>query len=275
MTSDSNAGFAAVNNAKIYYEISGSGTPFVMIHAGVADLRQWNNEFASFASNYRVLRYDQRGFGKSEPVDGDYSYMGDLESLLEFLNIHVPMVLMGCSMGGATAMDFSLTHPSLVKALIMVDSGPSGLDLDVPENDKFAEAEKAFKEGDLDLVSEIETQLWFDGTGRTPQQVDQEMRKLLFEMNRIALGHEVKNPGKRKPHLEKPAAERLHELLCPVLVIVGANDEPYSLAAADHMVKHIKSARKVVIDDAAHLPNMEHPQQFHAIVSQFLDGLGV
>jgi 3-oxoadipate enol-lactonase len=61
--------------------------------------------------------------------------------------------------------------------------------------------------------------------------------------------------------------------MCPVLVIVGANDTPYSLAAADHMAKHIKLARKVVIDDAGHLPNMEHPQQFHTIVSQFLDNL--
>ena len=273
MTPVTKSGFAAVNNAKIYYEISGVGFPFVMIHAGVADRRQWNNEFASFASKYCVLRYDQRGYGKSEPVEGDYSHMRDLESLLDVLDIHEPVILMGCSMGGGTAMDFTLTHPALVKALIMVDSGPSGLDLDVPENDKFADAEKAFKEGDLDLVSEIETQIWFDGTGRTPQQVNQEMRKLLFEMNRIALGHEVKNPGKRKPNLEKPAAERLHEILCPVLVIVGANDTPYSLAAADHMAKHIKSARKAVIDDAGHLPNMDHPQQFHTIVSQFLDNL--
>ena len=271
MTPDSKSGFAAVNKANLYYEISGSGTPFVMIHAGVADHRQWNNELAAFAGKYRVLRYDQRGFGKSEPVDGEYSHMGDLESLLEILEIREPLILMGCSMGGGTAMDFTLTYPTLVKALIMVDSGPSGLNLDVPENNKFAEAETAFKDGDLDLVSEIETQIWFDGTGRTAQQVDQEMRKLLFEMNRIALGHEVKNSGKRKPNLEKPASERLHEIHCPVLVIVGANDQPYSLAAADHMTKHIKAARKVVIDNAAHLPNMEHPQQFFEIVSDFLD----
>jgi pimeloyl-ACP methyl ester carboxylesterase len=189
MTPVSKSGFAAVNNANLYYEISGHGTPLVMIHAGVADNRQWNNEFASFANKYHVLRYDQRGYGKSETVDGDYSHLRDLESLLETLDNHDPLVLMGCSMGGATAMDFTLTHPALVKALIMVDSGPSGLELEVPEGEKFADAEKAFKEGNLDLVSEIETQIWFDGTGRTPQQVDQEKQKLVFEMNRIALGH--------------------------------------------------------------------------------------
>ncbi len=139
------------------------------------------------------------------------------------------------------------------------------------ETDKFDDAEKAINDGDLDLANEIETQIWFDGTGRTPQQVNQKARKLLFEMNRIALGYEVKNPGKRKPNLENQAAERLHEIACPVLVVIGANDSPYSLAAADYMEKHIKSARKVVIDDAAHLPNMEHPQEFYKLVSEFLD----
>ena len=57
------------------------------------------------------------------------------------------------------------------------------------------QVEKAFEAGDLDLVSELETQIWFDGTGRTPEQVNQPMRKLLYEMNRIALAHEVKQLG--------------------------------------------------------------------------------
>jgi len=273
MKIDSFSGFVAANNANLFSEIGGNGTPFVMIHAGVADHRQWDNEFAVFAGKYRVMRYDMRGYGKSEPVEGDFTHMADLEVLLETLHIREPMVLMGCSMGGGIAMDFTLTHPALVKALIMVGSAPSGLDLDVQETDKFAEAEKAIEEGNLDLANEIETQIWFDGTGRTPQQVNQKARKLLSEMNRIALGYEALNLGKRKPNLKKPAAERLHEIECPILVVAGANDTPYILAAADYMTKHIKSARKVVIEDAAHLPNMEHPQQFDKIVSEFLDKL--
>jgi 3-oxoadipate enol-lactonase len=52
------SGLAAVNNAHIYYETAGEGPPFVMIHAGVADSRQWNNEFAHFADRFQVVRYD-------------------------------------------------------------------------------------------------------------------------------------------------------------------------------------------------------------------------
>jgi len=264
---------AKVNDAQIYYETAGGEALFVMIHAGVADSRQWNNEFAYFEQNYRVLRYDMRGYGKSEPVDGEFSHMGDLISLLDHLKLHEPFILMGCSMGGGLAMNFALTQPSRVKALIMVGSGPNGLELDVPTPVKFAEAEKAYEAGDLDLVAEIETQIWFDGMGRTPQQVNQQMRNLAYEMNRKALSHQARQLGKRLPDTESLAVNRLTELDIPVLVIVGSHDTPYILAAADYMIEKISSARKVVIEDAAHLPNMDQPDEFQGNVKAFLDDL--
>lgn len=271
--SQARSGFAAINNAKIYYETAGRGSPFVMIHAGVADHRQWNNEFEFFVRNYQVIRYDLRGYGKSEPVEGEFNHMADLISLLDTLELQEPLVLMGCSMGGGLAMDFALTHPARVKALIMVGSAPSGLELDVPTPDKFAEAEKAFEAGDLDRVAEIETQIWFDGAGRTPEQVDPEMRKLVYEMNHIALSHEVKELGKRLPNTSTPAFERLADLKIPVLVVVGAHDTPYILAAADYMLEQLPSARKAVIEDAAHLPNLDQPREFRKIVTAFLEDL--
>lgn len=155
----------------------------------------------------------------------------------------------------------------------MVGSAPSGLELDVPTPAKFAEAEKAFEAGDLDLVCEIETQIWFDGAGRTPEQVNPSMRKLLYEMNHQALAHEVKQLGKRLPNAQTPAFERLSDLKIPVLIIIGAHDTPYILAAADYMVERIPSAQKVIIEDAAHLPNMDHPEEFQAIVTNFLGSL--
>jgi pimeloyl-ACP methyl ester carboxylesterase len=267
------SGFAGVGKAQLYYELAGAGQPFVMIHAGVADSRQWNNEFTHFAQRYRVLRYDMRGYGKSEPVDGEFSHMGDLVALLDHLRIREPLIIIGCSMGGGLAMDFALTHPSRTAALIMVGSGPTGLELDVPTPPKFAEAEKAYNAGQLDLVAELETQIWFDGMGRTPHQVDQAMRRLAYDMNRQGLAHDARHLGKRLPDSSTPAVERLGDLDIPVLVIVGAHDTPYILAAADYMEENLRSARKVVIEDAAHLPNMDQPDEFRLIVEAFLDDL--
>ena len=275
LTSPQKSGFVNVDHAKIYYEMAGKGVPIVMIHAGVADSRQWNNEFTAFSERYQVIRYDMRGYGKSEPVDGEFNHLSDLVALLNGLEIHGPLVMMGCSMGGGLAMDFALAYPSRVQALILVGSGPSGLELDVPAPPKFADAEKAFEAGDLDLVAEIETQIWFDGKGRTPEQVNPTMRKLVWEMDRLALSHEVKHRGKRLPNTQTPAFGRLGDLKTPVLVVVGAHDTPYILAAADYMTERILSARKVMIEDAAHLPNMDQPHEFQGIVQDFLEGLSI
>lgn len=264
------SGFAAINGAEIYYEMAGDGQPLVMMHAGVADQRQWNNEFAHFAESYRVLRYDLRGYGKSELVEGDFSHIRDLIALLDHLDLRQPLILMGCSMGGGLAMDFALANPARAKALIMVGSGPSGLELDVPTPPKFAEAEKAYEARDWDLLAELGVEIWFDGMNRTPDQVNSEARKLALEMIRLALKHEAKGIGKRLPDAETSAAKRLIELNIPVLVVVGEYDVPYILAAADYMVDNIPSARKAVIKDAAHLPNMDHPAEFQRLMTAFL-----
>jgi pimeloyl-ACP methyl ester carboxylesterase len=137
----------------------------------------------------------------------------------------------------------------------------------------FEQVEKAYDAGDIDLLAELETQLWFDGTGRTPEQVNPAMRQLAHDMAHHALSQEAKRLGKRLPDAELPAAGRLGELGMPVLVAVGSHDTPYILDAADYMVERIPSARKAVIEDAAHLANMDQPDEYRHIVTEFLDSL--
>lgn len=221
------SGLANVNGAQLYLETAGVGEPFVMLHAGIADSRQWDSEFDYFAQRYQVIRYDMRGYGKSEPVAGEFTHLADLTAFLDHLEIRQPVILMGCSMGGGVAMDFVLSHPARSRALIMVDAGPGGLELDVPSPAKFADADKAYDAKDWDLLAEIETQIWFDGMDRSPDQVDPAARHLAFEMNRTVISHEVKGLGKRLPNMQPPAAQRLQDLKLPVLIVIGAHDIPY------------------------------------------------
>jgi 3-oxoadipate enol-lactonase len=270
----SSTGLAAVNGAQLYYETAGDGLPLIMIHAGVADSRQWNNEFAFFARQapypIRVVRYDLRGYGRSEPVRGEFSHLQDLTALLDHLEIARPLILMGCSMGGGLAIDFAYTRPGDVKALILTGSGPAGLELDAPPIEKFEAAERAYTAGDLDLVAEIETQIWFDGMGRTPDQVNPEMRQLAYDMNRNALRLEAKRLGKRLPDTQAPVNQRLKALTMPVLVLLGEHDTPYIHAAAAYLEDKLPLMRKVVIPGAAHLANMDQPAEFQRIVAEFL-----
>ena len=267
---ETQSGYFSRGSARLYYEVTGVSQPIVLLHAGVADSRQWNNEFGSLARRYCVLRYDLRGYGKTEPLAGEFSHLADLLALLDYLRFDAPVVLIGCSMGGVLAMDFALEHPARAKALVMVGSYPSRLRLETPDHPNVAQAIAANEAGDLDLLAELEAQIWFDGMGRTPRQVDQAMRKLMLDMNRIALTNEARHLGRRLPDTAVPAAERLAELHIPVLVVTGDQDIPYIQAAADYMVEHIPSVQRAIIADAAHLPNMDHPGRFLEVIAAFL-----
>jgi len=265
-------GFAEVNGAKLYYEVAGEGHPIVFTHAGIADSRMWDDQFPVFAKNYLVIRWDMRGFGKSEPVEGDFTFYDDLYGLLKFLKVD-RTYLVGCSMGGGASMNLTVLHPEMVDALVMVGSAPGGLWLDIIESPLYQDLEEANKKADLEQVLELEARIFFDGEGRTPQDVNQAARAKLMEMNRQAHRHAQRNLGQHKPPMKPSANERLNELKLPILVVYGDRDEDYIVKAAQYMSDHVAGLRKVLMPNTAHLPNMERPDEFNQIVLDFLSSV--
>ncbi|MCY3864760.1 MAG: alpha/beta hydrolase [Chloroflexi bacterium] len=268
------SGFVQINGARLYYELAGSGTPLVMIHAGIADCRMWDQEFEAFSRSYLALRYDMRGYGKSLPVKGEFNIQDDLEALLANLDIPSPIILMGCSMGGGLSIDFALSHPDRVANLILVGSDPAGLELEAPWPDELiAQSEAAFKAGDVDRVVELDMRIWFDGIGRSAQDVDARARRKAGAMAKLVTEHELKGIG---DHVRKTgartAAERLRELTMPALIVIGENDLTYLKLAADYLVDNLPAASMLLMRDAGHLPNLEHPELFHKAVLDFLAG---
>src|SRR5260370_28176638 len=81
------SGHAPSGTAKIYYEASGAGPDLVFVHAGVSDSRMWEPQFDAFASRFRVVRYDHRGFGKSKMPDEPYTLRDDLLNVIRHLGI--------------------------------------------------------------------------------------------------------------------------------------------------------------------------------------------
>ena len=81
------SGFAEVNGARLYYEMAGKGHPLVLNHAGIADCRMWDDQFAAFAARFTVIRWDARGYGRSAEPPGLYSLHDDLSGLLRHLGV--------------------------------------------------------------------------------------------------------------------------------------------------------------------------------------------
>lgn len=263
--------FAAINGANLYYEDVGTGTPLVFVHAGIADSRMWDTQIAAFSGQYRVVRMDLRGFGQSLPTEASFSHREDILSLMDALNIDRG-VLVGCSLGGLRSMDLALDQPQWVQALVMVGSRPHGFDADVPPLPYEEEIEAADAAGDLERINTLELLRWVAGPTRTRADVDPYVWALAADMNRIALGNEAQS-GEEKPPLDPPAAERLHELSMPVLIVCGDCDVPLMIAAADAMEQGIPHARKVMLRNAGHLPNMERPDEFNQALKTFLSEL--
>ncbi len=269
-------GTAEVNGTTLYYEVEGEGHPFVMVHGGLVDRRLWDEQFDVFAQHYKMIRFDMRGFGDSGLYKADmapFRLDDDLYELLRFLGIEKTYV-MGLSMGGAVAIDFTLAHPEMVDALIPVAMGLSGFEGDDDSNKPlWMEIDTAIKAGELEKAAELSTRMWTDGPLRTPQQVDPSVRERVKAMTlrNYRRPDDVDGPEPLEP--EPPAAQRLADIKVPTLIIVGDADVREILTIADTLVASIAGAKKVVIPNTAHHLNMEKPAEFNRIVLNFLGSL--
>ncbi len=103
-------------------KLKGKGPPIVLIHGWTLDTTMWDDQFDEFAKRYKVLRYDLRGYAKSRSKTQEpFTHHDDLKALMDHLKIKNAAII-GLSMGGTIAINFTLTYPEYVSALATVDS---------------------------------------------------------------------------------------------------------------------------------------------------------
>jgi 3-oxoadipate enol-lactonase len=265
------SGHIPVDGGRIYYESIGQGQPVVLLHAGIAHLRMWDDQIPALAERFRAIRYDLRGFGRSSLPSASFSHVADLLAVLDTLGLERAHLL-GCSKGAGLCLDFALAHPDRVRSLVLVAGAPSGFEGTAGPPRQWEETVAAFKAGDFERAAELETQIWLDGASRTPDQLDSALRDRVRAMDRQALEHEAENSAHEQPEAPN-AVERLGEVRVPVLVLVGDLDDPDLLAAGRLMAERLPSAQYAVIRGTAHLPNLEQPAEFNRLVLDFLTGL--
>jgi pimeloyl-ACP methyl ester carboxylesterase len=269
-----NTGFVNVDGAKLYYEIGGENheETLVLVHAGILDSGMWESQWDAFTRHYRVLRFDMRGFGKSDLAQGPVCRRQDLYTVLTQLGIQRAHLL-GCSLGGETIIDFALEHPEMLSSLIVISATPSGFALEGEPPALLMEMFAAMQHGDLSRASDLQIRVSLDGPFRQPEQVDPAVRQHAAEMNLIAMKNGTAAIADMQPlnPLNPPAVNRLKSIRVPALIIAGALDHPELLRAADVMAGEIPGAKKLIISDTAHIPNLEKPHEFNQAVLEFLD----
>src|SRR5215208_5064104 len=174
-----------VNGAETFYEVAGTGSPVVLLHSGLADSRSWDPQFASWSRERLVVRHDLRGFGRSSLPPGPYSLVDDLRALLDHLAIE-RAALAGLSLGGRVALDFTLTHPDRVGALVLAGSGLGGFEWSKELASVMGREDDLLDAGDLDGATELMLETWVAGPRRALEDVDPGLRSTIAAMQREA-----------------------------------------------------------------------------------------
>lgn len=256
------SGIAEVNGTRLYYEVAGDGHPLVLIHGFSLDTRMWDDQFEVFARDYKVVRYDIRGYGKSAvPGKDGYYHADDLKALLVHLGIDRAHIL-GLSLGGAIALEFALAYPGMTHTLILVDS--------VLWGHNWSE-ESSKRDGALWAVGNVEgaRSLWLAHPLFAPAMQNSSVAPRLTQIVTDYSGWSwVNNDPGLLP--DPVAAHRLSEIGAPTLIIMGEHDLPDYHAIADTLQEQIPNARTVILPAVGHMSNMEDPEGFNQAVLSFL-----
>ncbi|MEZ4664920.1 MAG: alpha/beta hydrolase [Caldilineaceae bacterium] len=262
---DTHRGFADINGTRLHYEMAGSGDPLVLIHGATLDTRMWDDQFAPFARDYQVIRYDMRGYGQSAlPTAASYAPVDDLMALLRHLGLSRAHIL-GLSLGGAVAIDFALAYPQAAASLIVVDTGLRGFQWEA-FGASFSQVQS------MALTSGIEAakRRWLSDPLFAPALENAQVAARLKQMVTDYSGwHWLNKPA--MPASGLPAIQQLGAITPPTLIIVGEHDLPDFQTIAELLHQRIPNASKVVMPDVGHMSNMENPERFNEIVLGFLE----
>ena len=257
------SGYVEVNNGSIFYEEAGQGPAIIMIHDGILHRVTWDAQFSFFSQNYRVIRWDRRGYGKSEPPKTSFSHLEDLATLMDSLKVK-QAILMGCSSGGLLAIDFTLEHPEKVCGLVL--SGPlvSGLGFSKHFRTRGGQQKPAF---DAPVSEKIKYWAWQDRWITDPENktVKEKLEILLKAnpQNMTGSGRYAKNPG-------RPALPLLSQIKVPTLLLSGESDIPDVHAHIGAIQAGIPGSKRVVLRNCGHLSHFEVPELFNQEALDFL-----
>lgn len=264
------SGFLEVDGGRIYYEVEGEGHPLLLIHGGLGSLRMWDGQVPAFAERYRVIRYDTRGFGRTETDDVAFADRADAAAVLDHVGAPSAYVV-GQSRGGMFALDLAIEHPERVDAFVSVASGVGGYKPTLPDGVQPApwdEMERLWESKEWEALAELETKVWVDGWGQPATRVDPDLRRTVGDW--ILTTYRAEKPEGRPQQMEPRAADRLAEVRAPTLVLTGEVDEAGGVAAGRHLAASVVGARLVEIPGVAHMIQLEEPEQFSRIVLEFL-----
>jgi len=253
-----------VNGVDINYSVEGAGPWLTLSHSLACDTSMWDPQMEMLKKQFKVLRFDTRGHGQSAAPATDYTLeqmADDVHGLFGHLGI-TRSHWMGLSMGGMIGQAFALKYPGMFASMILADTTsrqpPNGAAM-------WGERIQVAKTKGMDALVEGTLARWFtDGFREAQPQMMSNIAAVIRATP--AAGYAGCCAGISKIDL----TDRLQEIKCPTLVIVGEQDLGTPVAASQAIQDNLPGAELLVIPSAAHISNIEQPAIFNIAVRDFL-----
>jgi 3-oxoadipate enol-lactonase len=255
------------NGIDINYEIEGDGPVVTFSHSLACNLSMWDEQARALKGRYRVLRFDTRGHGQSGAPAGAYTLeqlSDDLKALLDGLGIPATHFV-GLSMGGMIGQVFALKHPAMVQSLVLCDTTSRYPAAAAPI---WEDRIKAVGAKGMEPMVAPTLERWFTAPFRARRR---DLMERVGTMIRSTPAPGYIGCCHAIPKIN--VTERLRDVRCPALVIVGEEDPGTPVEMARDIHAALPAAELAILSRASHLSNLEQPEEFNRVLGGFLDKL--
>jgi 3-oxoadipate enol-lactonase len=262
--------FLTLGKRRLHYDVVGEGTRTVcFVHALAADSGMWAEQVPSLlARGMRVLRFDLRGHGGSDPVPGDYTLMelaSDIAALIESLDAR-RVDYVGLSVGGMIGEALAIRFGATVSSLMLCEAPPAALgnarEIWAP---RMAAARAA---NSLEPIADATMERWL-----TPEFHSRNPLRWRLIRDTVAATTVEGYCGTVAALSNFDFTAELRGLRVPALVLYGEDDKASSHAENERLASLIPGGRFVAFPGARHLPNVEDPERFNAILCEWLESV--
>ncbi len=242
----------------------GTGT-IVFLHAVGFDLTYWDQQIESFRRTHDIVAFDLPGHGRSPGTPQEWTFENAVAAIVRLLGTlnTGPVHLVGVSFGGMIAQKALIRHPELFRSATLIGTASSFAE---PVRAGMRARAEATREGGMQAVLESSLKRWFtpETMERRPDLIDRVSKTILGDDPKIhaAIWDLIAN--------DFDVDERLGEIQCPTLVIVGEKDPSTPVAAAMNLKSRIPGAEIIIIPETSHMATIESPVAVNAELARFL-----
>ncbi len=249
-----------VNGHDVHYYTAGRGEPLVVIHGGGGDARTWDKNITELAENYTVYAPDLPGYGGSQPLDGDY-FISELSEFIEGFATNLGLDtfhLVGHSLGGGVALDYTLKSPQKIKKLVLVSSLCLGREIAFWV--RLMSIPALIRSLGVLTVTILKSIKW----------LAEQLNPVEFIMPLSAASVTVGGSITTFKHQTLVLEKRLSEVSVPTLLVWGAKDPIVPVRHAYQAARVIPDCRVKIFENCGHNVHRDELKQFSSTLNGFL-----